>query len=90
MQRAVENKKLINGDAINSLDLGVCSMENKKSRLEILSPNLPNELAKLSIFDKGIQSEDSFTMGIISNGLVENQTANHVSFRKVIFKKRNL
>jgi len=80
------NKKLINGDAINCIELGVCSLEDKKLRFEILSPNLPNELDSISIFDKSIQSEDTFNRGIISNGLVENQTADHVSFNKVIFK----
>jgi len=71
--------KLINGNAINSIDLGGCSMEDKKLRLEIISPNLPDALDILSIFDQTIQSEDSFDMGIIGNGLVENQTADHVS-----------
>jgi len=58
-------------------------MEDKKSSLEIISPNLPKELDMLSIFNKCILSEDSFTMGIISNGLCENQNADHVSFNKV-------
>ena len=65
---------------------GFYSMEDKKLRSEILSPNLPNKLETLSVSDKIIQSEDSFTMGIISNELVENQTADHVSFKKVLFK----
>ncbi|EGW40335.1 hypothetical protein [Desulfosporosinus sp. OT] len=56
-------------------------MAAKELRVEILSPDLPNELDMLSIFDKSIQSEDVFTAGIISNGLVENQTAEHVSFK---------
>ncbi|AET69858.1 putative low-complexity protein [Desulfosporosinus orientis DSM 765] len=61
-------------------------MEDRKSSLEIISPNLPKELDMLSIFDKCILSEDSFTRGIISNGLCKDQNADHVSFNKVLFK----
>jgi len=39
-------------------------MEDKKSSLEIISPNIPKELDMLSIFDKCILSEDSFTRGL--------------------------
>ncbi|HWQ43554.1 MAG TPA: pentapeptide repeat-containing protein, partial [Desulfosporosinus sp.] len=60
-------------------------MEDKNLRLKIVPPELPKELERLSL-DKMIQPEDSFTCGIISNCLIENQIAEHASFKQMIFK----
>lgn len=64
-------------------------MDADKS-FKIVSPNLPQKLAMISIFDKSIQAEDSFTMGMVDNGLIDNQTAAHLSFKKVIFNHSDL
>jgi len=61
-------------------------MEQKKVKYKILAPKITGELESL-VFDKNhIQDNDSFCDGIIADCIIENQSAQHVSFDQIIFK----
>lgn len=64
----------------------VSQIKKLQTHMKIVSPDIPQELAELTFPDRRICNEDYFELGIVSNCIIENQTADHVFFDKVIFK----
>ncbi|WNR45563.1 pentapeptide repeat-containing protein [Paenibacillus roseipurpureus] len=50
------------------------------------APKMPKELPQITLEDSKFEPEDSFHTGIISDCIIDNQSAYKVAFDKIIFR----
>ena len=66
---------------------GGLTMKANKKEYKVVSPKIPDGLDEICLSDNSIKDEDSFSMSIVSDCIIDNQMAKQIRCRHMIFNK---